>query len=121
MSVSPQINCLSSEFTEKKHGSRALLLEMGGLTSLNPPGGEKGAPLHLVLDCYMAEEDRIGQHVHKALCLLKVFKVRENRWSSIDVDIVCSSYRTKEQIESKSKSNKSLRSCHQMRPCVLRH
>ena len=58
--------------------SHTLLLEAGAWTSPDSLGGERGAPLHLVLDCYMADEDTVGQHVHKALCLVKVFKVLED-------------------------------------------
>lgn len=59
-SISVKINCISTEFTAKKHG------------------GEKGVPFRLQVDTYaVMDDEELNIHLlHRAFCVIKVFKVR---------------------------------------------
>lgn len=51
-----QINCISTEFTPKKHG------------------GEKGVPFRIVIETYCKESTEVNSCLHTASCQVKVFK-----------------------------------------------
>ncbi|XP_026000612.1 transcription factor CP2-like protein 1 isoform X1 [Astatotilapia calliptera] len=57
-SVFIQVNCISTEFTPRKHG------------------GEKGVPFRIQVDTYTTNEhvDEYVEHVHSSSCQVKVFK-----------------------------------------------
>ncbi|XP_073701809.1 transcription factor CP2-like protein 1 isoform X2 [Garra rufa] len=56
-SVSIQVNCISTEFTPRKHG------------------GEKGVPFRIQIDTFAAgEHGEYTEHMHSASCQVKVFK-----------------------------------------------
>ncbi|XP_077946791.1 transcription factor CP2-like protein 1 isoform X2 [Gasterosteus aculeatus] len=56
-SVFIQVNCISTEFTPRKHG------------------GEKGVPFRIQLDTFTTnEKGEYMEHVHSSDCLVKVFK-----------------------------------------------
>lgn len=57
-----RVNCISTEFTAKKHG------------------GEKGVPFRLQVESY-TYEDRDNKLVHCGSCQIKVFKVRKQKGS----------------------------------------
>uniref|UniRef100_A0AAX7VN93 Grh/CP2 DB domain-containing protein n=1 Tax=Astatotilapia calliptera TaxID=8154 RepID=A0AAX7VN93_ASTCA len=56
--LSFQVNCISTEFTPRKHG------------------GEKGVPFRIQVDTYTTNEhvDEYVEHVHSSSCQVKVFK-----------------------------------------------
>jgi len=51
------VNCISTEFTPKKHG------------------GEKGVPFRIQVDTYSYNEDEQRKLLYCASCQIKVFKV----------------------------------------------
>jgi hypothetical protein len=51
-----QVNCISTEFTPKKHG------------------GEKGVPFRIQVETYSNDEANL-RRLHAAVCQIKVFKV----------------------------------------------
>lgn len=51
-----QVNCISTEFTPKKHG------------------GEKGVPFRIQVETYLQGEGTL-RRLHAAACQIKVFKV----------------------------------------------
>jgi len=51
-----QVNCISTEFTPKKHG------------------GEKGVPFRIQVETFL-HGDTSGRRLHAAACQIKVFKV----------------------------------------------
>lgn len=54
----PQVNCISTEFTPRKHG------------------GEKGVPFRIQVDTFTTNESgEYMEHVHSSSCQVKVFKV----------------------------------------------
>uniref|UniRef100_UPI00358F764A upstream-binding protein 1-like isoform X2 n=1 Tax=Myxine glutinosa TaxID=7769 RepID=UPI00358F764A len=56
-SIFIQVNCISTEFTPRKHG------------------GEKGVPFRVQIDTYRQEENgEYSDHMHSASCQVKVFK-----------------------------------------------
>ncbi|XP_076118814.1 transcription factor CP2-like protein 1 [Alosa pseudoharengus] len=56
-SVSIQVNCISTEFTARKHG------------------GEKGVPFRIQIDTFSSSEHgEYTEHVHSSSCQVKVFK-----------------------------------------------
>lgn len=57
MFLSVQVNCISTEFTPKKHG------------------GEKGVPFRIQVETYLQGDKIAWRHVHTASCQIKVFKV----------------------------------------------
>lgn len=57
-----RVNCISTEFTAKKHG------------------GEKGVPFRLQVESY-TYEDRDNKLIHCGSCQIKVFKVRKQKGS----------------------------------------
>lgn len=55
---SSQVNCISTEFTPRKHG------------------GEKGVPFRIQVDTFTSNEHgEYLEHVHSSSCQVKVFKV----------------------------------------------
>uniref|UniRef100_A0A8C4WUQ6 Grh/CP2 DB domain-containing protein n=1 Tax=Eptatretus burgeri TaxID=7764 RepID=A0A8C4WUQ6_EPTBU len=57
-SIFIQVNCISTEFTPRKHG------------------GEKGVPFRVQIDTYRQDENgEYSDHLHSASCQIKVFKV----------------------------------------------
>lgn len=57
--MSSQVNCISTEFTPRKHG------------------GEKGVPFRIQVDTFTTNEHgEYMEHVHSSSCQVKVFKVR---------------------------------------------
>lgn len=57
--LSFQVNCISTEFTPRKHG------------------GEKGVPFRIQVDTYTTNEHgEYVEHVHSSSCQVKVFKVQ---------------------------------------------
>jgi CP2 transcription factor. len=52
------VNCISTEFTPKKHG------------------GEKGVPFRIQVETYLQGEGTL-KRLHVAACQIKVFKVNE--------------------------------------------
>ncbi|XP_046686660.1 transcription factor CP2-like protein 1 [Homalodisca vitripennis] len=52
-----QVNCISTEFTPKKHG------------------GEKGVPFRIQVETYI-QGDKMCRHLHTASCQIKVFKLK---------------------------------------------
>jgi len=54
-----QVNCISTEFTPKKHG------------------GEKGVPFRIQVETYLQGEGTL-KRLHAAACQIKVFKVNES-------------------------------------------
>lgn len=57
--VHPQVHCISTEFTPRKHG------------------GEKGVPFRIQLDTFaQGDGGEYTEHLHSASCQIKVFKVR---------------------------------------------
>jgi transcription factor CP2-like protein len=55
--VSVKVNCLSTEFSARKHG------------------GEKGVPLQLMVDTYTVDSSASKEtHIHRTYCQVKVFK-----------------------------------------------
>ncbi|KAM6934611.1 transcription factor CP2-like protein 1 [Xenentodon cancila] len=58
-SVFIQVNCISTEFTPRKHG------------------GEKGVPFRIQVDTFIANQlGEHTEHVHSASCQVKVFKLK---------------------------------------------
>lgn len=58
---SPQVNCISTEFTPRKHG------------------GEKGVPFRIQVDTFTTNESgEYMEHVHSSSCQVKVFKVNSS-------------------------------------------
>ncbi|CAB4066782.1 HARS [Lepeophtheirus salmonis] len=55
--ISIKVNCISTEFTPKKHG------------------GEKGVPFRLQVEAYDSEENG-GARLHAAGCILQIFKLK---------------------------------------------
>jgi len=56
--ASPQVHCISTEFTMRKHG------------------GEKGVPFRVQIDTFKENENgEYTEHLHSASCQIKVFKV----------------------------------------------
>lgn len=54
----PQVHCISTEFTPRKHG------------------GEKGVPFRVQIDTFkQSENGEYTEHLHSASCQIKVFKV----------------------------------------------
>ena len=54
----PQVHCISTEFTPRKHG------------------GEKGVPFRVQIDTFkQSENGEYSEHLHSASCQIKVFKV----------------------------------------------
>lgn len=54
----PQVHCISTEFTPRKHG------------------GEKGVPFRVQIDTFKQNENgEYTEHLHSASCQIKVFKV----------------------------------------------
>lgn len=54
----PQVNCISTEFTPRKHG------------------GEKGVPFRIQVDTFTTNQSgEYMEHVHSSSCQVKVFKV----------------------------------------------
>lgn len=54
----PQVHCISTEFTLRKHG------------------GEKGVPFRVQIDTFRENESgEYTEHLHSASCQIKVFKV----------------------------------------------
>lgn len=54
----PQVHCISTEFTMRKHG------------------GEKGVPFRVQIDTFKENENgEYTEHLHSASCQIKVFKV----------------------------------------------
>ncbi|KFP33514.1 Alpha-globin transcription factor CP2, partial [Colius striatus] len=55
--LSPQVHCISTEFTMRKHG------------------GEKGVPFRVQIDTFKENENgEYTEHLHSASCQIKVFK-----------------------------------------------
>lgn len=54
-----QVNCISTEFTPKKHG------------------GEKGVPFRIQVETYQNDDNfEAGKRLHAAACQIKVFKLK---------------------------------------------
>lgn len=63
---SPQVHCISTEFTPRKKG------------------GEKGVPFRLQIDTFKpGDKDLPPEHLHSAGCLIKVFKVQAGPFPSL--------------------------------------
>lgn len=61
--LSSQVNCISTEFTPRKHG------------------GEKGVPFRIQVDTFTSNEHgEYLEHVHSSSCQVKVFKVGERSY-----------------------------------------
>lgn len=59
MFVCVQVNCISTEFTPRKHG------------------GEKGVPFRIQIDTFTQNEHgEYLEHMHSSSCQVKVFKVK---------------------------------------------
>lgn len=57
----PQVNCISTEFTPRKHG------------------GEKGVPFRIQVDTFATDESgEYMEHIHSSSCQVKVFKVNSS-------------------------------------------
>lgn len=57
----PQVNCISTEFTPRKHG------------------GEKGVPFRIQVDTFTTNDSgEYMEHVHSSSCQVKVFKVNSS-------------------------------------------
>ena len=69
-----QVNCLSSEFTQKKHGTQEeTAINYNIINYIS--GGEKGVLLRLIITHNEGIEDGNSVVIYRAFCLIKVFKV----------------------------------------------
>lgn len=67
----PQVNCISTEFTPRKHG------------------GEKGVPFRIQVDTFTTNESgEYMEHVHSSSCQVKVFKVSSSAASCCVTPVV---------------------------------